>query len=156
MPTKKKEIQQGNLREDKTPSEAVTLADDEERARIAQILEMGLVTDMIAVKDKDPNKRYVWVRERDTDISKFSLLGYELEVVGEEEKVHGAGDNRKRVGDVVLMSIPRTRYDLIQSVREERRKKRQRSPIKEYKKRAAEAAARGEAAPPLDLAPQEE
>ena len=72
------------------------------------------------------------------------------------EQVHGAGDNRKRVGDVVLMSIPRERYDLIQSVREERRKKRQRSPIKEYKRRAAAAAAKGEAAPPLDLAPQQE
>ena len=156
MATKKIERQQSDERVDKTPAEAVKLADDDERARIAQILEMGLVTDMIAVKDKDPNKRYVWVRERDTDISKFSLLGYELEAVGEDEKVHGAGDNRKRVGDVVLMSIPRARYDLIQSVREERRKKRQRSPIKEYKRRAAQAAAKGEAAPPLDLAPQEE
>ena len=153
---KKVEHQQGDNRPDLKPEVAQVMAEDEERARIAQILEMGLVTDMIAVKDKDPIKRYVWVRERDTDISKFSLLGYELEAVGEDEQVHGAGDNRKRVGDVVLMSIPRERYNLIQSVREDRRRKRQNSPIKEYKKRATEAAARGEAAMPLDLAPQQE
>lgn len=125
-------------------------AELEERARIAEILSMGLVTDMIRVKEPDPKKRYAWVRENDADIQKFQALGYSIET--EEGKgEHATGDNRRRVGDVVLMSVPRERYELIESVRSEQKRKRLTSPVKEYKERAAAAAARGEAAPPVDF-----
>jgi len=135
-------------RADKTPDEALALAaDEDERARIAQILEMGLVTDMISVDDGEPDRRYVWVRERDVDIKKYNLLGYRVETdVG--DTVHGTGDNRRRVGDVVLMSCGRERYELIQSVQQERKDRRYKNPVKEYMSRAKAASARGQAATP--------
>lgn len=135
-------------RADKTPDEALALAaDEDERARIAQILEMGLVTDMISVDNADPERRYVWVRERDVDIKKYGLLGYRVETdVG--ETTHGTGDDRRRVGDVVLMSVDRDRYELIQSVQQERKDRRYKNPVKEYMNRAKAAASRGQAATP--------
>lgn len=122
----------------------------DERARIAEVLSMGLVTEMIRVKDADPDKRYAWVRENDGDIQKFQMLGYSIETE-EGEGEHATGDNRRRVGDVILMSVPRSRYELIEDVRSEQKRKRLASPVKEYKARAAAAAAKGEAAPPVDF-----
>lgn len=123
---------------------------ESEKARIAQILSSGLTFDMLRIEEKDPKKRYCYVRERDVDIAKYRALGYELET-DQPAGEHKTGDNRKRVGDVVLMSIDRDRYDLIQEVRREQVMRRRRVPIEEYKKRAAQAAAREEAAPPIDL-----
>ena len=139
-------------RVDKTPKQAEQLAKNiqAEKARIAEVLGRGLVTDMIEVNDGDPSRRYAWVRERDLDIKKFEALGYRVETEA-GEGAHGTGDNRRRVGDVILMSCDRDRYDLIEEVRREQRKKRLTSPVEEYKRRAAAAASRGEAAEPLDL-----
>ena len=64
-----------------TPEQALAKAAelDTEKARIAEVLSRGIVTDMITVKDGQPDKRYAWVRENDGDISKFKMLGYEVE-----------------------------------------------------------------------------
>lgn len=123
---------------------------DEEKARIAEVLSRGLVTDMITVRDGKPDRRYAWVRENDADIKKFQLLGYEVETeAGEGE--HQTGDNRRRVGDVILMSCSRKQHDLIEEVRSEQKRKRLDSPVKAYKARAEAAARAGEAAPPIDF-----
>lgn len=135
-----------------TPKQALAKAAelDKEKARIAEVLSMGVVTDMIRVKDARDDRRYAWVRENDGDIQKFQLLGYEVETqAGEGE--HATGDDRRRVGDVILMSCARERYELIEEVRSEQKRKRLASPVKEYKERAAAAARIGEAAPPVDF-----
>ena len=139
-------------RVDKTPKQAEILAKNlqAEKARIAEVLGRGLVTDMIEVTDGDPSRRYAWIRERDLDIKKYEALGYRVETEA-GKGAHGTGDSRRRVGDVILMSCDRDRYDLIEEVRREQRKKRLSSPVEEYKRRASAAAARGEAAEPLDL-----
>lgn len=140
------------VRKDMTPKQAQAKAAelDSEKARIAEILSMGLVTDMIRVKDAKPDRRYAWIRENEGDIQKFQLLGYEIETeAGEGE--HQTGDDRRRVGDVILMSCDRERYELIEEVRSEQKRKRLTSPVKEYKERAEAAARRGEAAPPVDF-----
>jgi len=122
----------------------------EEKARIAQILSSGLTADMLKVPEADPSKRYAYIRERDVDIAKYSSLGYEL-VTDQPAGEHDAGDGRRRVGDVVLMSIDRSRHELIEQVRLEQAERRKNVPIDEYKRRAAAGAMKGEAAPPLDL-----
>ena len=135
-----------------TPEQALAKAAelDTEKARIAEVLSRGIVTDMITVKDGQPDKRYAWVRENDGDISKFKMLGYEVETeAGQGE--HQTGDDTRRVGDVILMSCAMEQYELIQEVRSEQKRKRLSSPVKEYKKRAEAAAAIGEAAPPVDF-----
>jgi hypothetical protein len=150
MPESGTKVQQ--KRADVSPKAAQSRAASlqEEKARIAEVLGRGLVSDMIEIKDGDPSRRYAWIRERDLDIKKFEALGYRIETDA-GEGAHGTGDNRRRVGDVILMSCSRDRYDLIEEVRREQRRKRIDSPIKEYKARAAAAAARDQAAPPLDL-----
>ncbi|MFC1750610.1 hypothetical protein ACFL2V_17595 [Pseudomonadota bacterium] len=110
---------------------------------------MGLVTDAIRVEDGDPNRRYAYVRELDIDIKKFEALGYRIETQ-EGEGLHGTGDNRRRVGDVILMSTDRARYDLIQEVKAERVAQRMDSPVRDYKKRAAQGV-RADAAVEADL-----
>jgi hypothetical protein len=135
-----------------TPEQALAKAAelDKEKARIAEVLSRGIVTDMITVKDGRKDRRYAWVRENDGDIAKFKMLGYEVETeAGTGE--HQTGDDTRRVGDVILMSCPMEQYELIEEVRSEQKRKRLASPVKEYKKRAAEAAARDEAAPPVDF-----
>jgi hypothetical protein len=137
-------------RTDKTAEEALHMADDDEKARIAQILSMGLVSDMIAIKDGSPDRRYVWVRERDIDIEKFKLLGYGLELeVGEGE--HDTGDSVKRTGDCVLMSVDKDRYALIEGVKAEQRARRAESPIRDYKNQAQRGVDQGTAVSPLDF-----
>jgi len=135
-----------------TPEQALAKAAklDEEKARIAEVLSRGIVTDMITVKDGRPDRRYAWVRENDGDISKFKMLGYDIETeAGTGE--HQTGDDTRRVGDVILMSCSMEQYELIEEVRSEQKRKRLSSPVKEYKKRAEAAAAMGEAAPPVDF-----
>ena len=135
-----------------SPAKAKAKAEglEEEKARIAQILSSGLTFDMLKVPNPDPSKRYAHIRERDVDIAKYRALGYEL-VTDQPAGEHDAGDGRRRIGDVVLMSIDQSRYDLIQEVRQEQVERRKNVPIKEYKRRAAAMAAKGQAAPPLDL-----
>lgn len=145
-------VVRSGVREDMTPKQAQAKAAelDKEKARIAEILSMGLVTDMIRVKDAKPDRRYAWIRENEGDIQKFQLLGYEIETAAGKGE-HQTGDDRRRVGDVILMSCNRERYELIEEVRSEQKKKRLNSPVKEYKERAEAAARRGEAAPPVDF-----
>lgn len=135
-----------------TPKAAIMKAQElsEEKAKIAQILSSGLTADMLKVPSPDPDKRYAYVRERDVDIAKYRSLGYEL-VTDQPAGEHDAGDSRRRVGDVVLMSIDRGRHALIEEVREEQVERRKNVGIEEYKRRAAKAAAMGDAAPPIDL-----
>jgi hypothetical protein len=147
----KVEVRKLGDRADKSAIEAMSEAEVvAEKARLLQVLGMGLVTDAIRVDDADPNRRYAYVRERDIDIKKFEALGYRVETQ-KGEGTHGAGDNRRRVGDVILMSVDRARHDLIEEVRREKVAARMDSPVREYKERATSAAAKSQAAPPIDL-----
>lgn len=139
-------------REDLTPEEAAIRAEElqNEKARIAQVLAQGLVTDMIRVEDGDPNRRYIYVRERDVDVQKYEALGYRVETEAGEGK-HGTASNKRRVGDVILMSVPKDRHDLIEQVRAERVKTRLNSPVREYKDKSAAGVKSGSAVEALDL-----
>lgn len=124
------------------------------KARIAQILSTGLTAQMLRIKHKDPSKRYCYIRNRDVDIERYQALGYVLDTdQPKKENVHKTGDDRKVVGDTVLMSIGREDFELIEEVKSEMVERRHASnPAQvEYMKQAEKAAARGEAAPPLDL-----
>ena len=148
---KKVDVRKLGDRADKTPDEALTGAERaKEKARLLQVLGMGLVTDAIRVDDGDPNRRYAYVRETDIDVKKFEALGYRVETQ-EGEGTHGAGDNRRRVGDVILMSTDRARYELIEEVKAERVAQRMDSPVRDYKKRAAEGVRKDAAVESVDL-----
>lgn len=138
-----------------SPRQAKEKADalKKKKAKIAQILSTGLTAQMLRIKHNDPSKRYVYVRNRNVDIERFSSLGYELDLDQPKDSEHKTGDSRKVVGDTVLMSIGREDYELIEEVKAEMVERRHAdNPAQvEYMKQAEKAAARGEAAPPVDL-----
>lgn len=139
-------------REDKTPDEAKAKAEElaEFESKVLQILSQGVTTHALNVQDADPNKRYVWVREDGDAISRMKSLGYVVEKE-EGEGMHGTGDGTRRVGDVILMSISRDRYEIIQEVQRREKARRVADPIKKYKKQSEEGVQRGQAVPAIDL-----
>lgn len=104
---------------------------EEQKARIAELLSRGLMNDRLAVPDGDPNRHYVWVREREEDVDRYIELGYRLErEAGEGE--HETPDNRRRVGDLVLMSTEMSNREVILQVKEEMKEKNLKMGEKEY------------------------
>ena len=118
-----------------TPEEAEAKAKElaEKKARIVQVLSRGVLNDRLAQSQNlDSSQVGLWVRETREDVDRIRALGGELVTGGDVEGLHGAGDGRKRVGDLVLMSMPRDDYELIQLVRAERRAARLNRGKKEY------------------------
>lgn len=132
-------------REDVSPEEA--LSRSEKKAKIAQLLRRGLVNSRLEVSDGDPNKYYCWVREHDPDIERMHTLGFEIETEA-GKGTHGAGDNRRRIGDVILMSTSKDNYEIIQEVRSEQKARKSQLGKREYLRRVASS--QGSAAPALD------
>ncbi len=126
-------------REDKTPEEAVSLS--ERKAKLAQVLQRGMIADRLKVKNPDPDKVYEWIREEDTEMDRHLALGFvlELEDGSTQNRLHGTGDNRCRVGDVILMSTSVENYDLIQQVRMDQKAKKSTLGKEEYLRRARSA-----------------
>jgi hypothetical protein len=139
-------------RKDSTPAKAERTAEEiaAYKAKVAQVLSQGVVGHQLQMFDAEDDRRYAYIRETDADINRYKALGYRVETEM-EEGMHGTGDGKRRIGDTILMSIPKDDYAIIEEFKREQNKKKMSSPIKEYKERAAAAAARGMAAPPIDL-----
>lgn len=100
-----KDLEPETEREDRDVEEVLAELSE---AQIAQILDRGVVNDRLAVK-LPPDRVGYWVRERGDDIERYKALGGRIERTTEvgNQGLHGAADDRIRVGDVILMSIPR-------------------------------------------------
>lgn len=137
------------MRRDKSPDEVL---DAVERARrkqqVAQVLTRGhLNSKMQAVIDSlPPDKRGVFVREREDDIIRYRNLGYEIEMDLDVPGLHGTGDGRVRIGDVILMTTTRENHELIQEVKTERAFDKRMTERNRYMEMAQSEAA----APPFD------
>ena len=111
------------VKKDLTPDKAKERA--ERKAKLAQVLDRGMVSARIAVKNPDPNKHYEWPRNTETDIDRWKSLGFELE---QDKKVavklHGQGDSRIVVGDAVLMSTSRENFEILEELKTERKARR--------------------------------
>ena len=102
---------------DTTAAEAMTKA--QRKAKLAQVLDRGMVSDRLVVKNPDPNKHYEWCRDTEIDIDRWRSLGFEVETeVG--EGLHGKGDNRRVVGDAILMSCLRENFEILGELKAER------------------------------------
>ena len=105
-----------------SPQEALKKAKtlEEKKKFFVQVLSRGVVNDRLDVKSKLPKGRKpLWIRDRDEDIQRILALGGRIEKsedVG-EAGLHGTGDNRIRVGDVILMSIAEEDYSLLQDIK---------------------------------------
>ncbi len=117
------------VKKDLTPDKAKERA--ERKAKLAQVLDRGMVSARIAVKDPDPNKHYEWPRNTDVDIDRWKSLGFELEQDKKVSKgLHGQGDSRIVVGDAVLMSTSRENFEILEELKAERKAKRARMDAK--------------------------
>lgn len=131
----------------------------EKKAKIAQLLDRGIVNDKLDVEKLlgdgyREDRHYEWVRETDTDIDRARALGFNIvnrsDVDLDSEEVHDASDDRIRIGDVILMSCDRERHELIQEAKEEKRVEKYGEPTQEYVRRAQK-----QGAPPVGQSMEE-
>lgn len=122
-------------RPDLSPAEAEAKA-EKELAKILQVLSRGLINDELANVDVGKDRFPVWVRDRDIDIQKYKALGYRLENDDEGKSIHPTGDNRRRLGDVVLMSIEKDRRNLIEKAKQKRLEQKLDAGKRYYRERA--------------------
>ena len=119
---------------DTTVAEAMTKA--QRKAKLAQVLDRGMVSDRLVVKDADPRKHYEWCRDTEIDIDRWRSLGFEVEQE-KGEGLHGKGDSRRVVGDAVLMSCSKENFEILEELKAERKeRKRRMNAKKEYLMRA--------------------
>ena len=119
---------------DTTVAEAMTKA--QRKAKLAQVLDRGMVSDRLVVKDADPRKHYEWCRDTEIDIDRWRSLGFEVEAE-RGEGLHGKGDDRRVVGDAVLMSCSKQNFEILEELKGERKeRKRRMNAKKEYLMRA--------------------
>ena len=119
---------------DMTAAEAMTKA--QRKAKLAQVLDRGMVSDRLVVKKPDPSKHYEWCRDTEIDIDRWRSLNFEVEM-DKGEGLHGKGDGRKVVGDAVLMSCSKENFEILEELKEERKaRKRKMNAKKEYVQRA--------------------
>lgn len=98
---------------------------DEHKARLAQILDRGITNEKLNVEFLEADGLVgCWVRENDGDIAKYHALGFEIYEDEEQKGLHGTADNRRRVGDVILMFTSIDNWNILQEINEDRKKKR--------------------------------
>lgn len=115
---------------DTTAAEAMTKA--ERKAKLAQVLDRGMVSERLVVKDADPRKHYEWCRNTEIDIDRWRSLNFEVELE-RGEGLHGQGDDRRVVGDAVLMSCSKQNFEILGELKAERKeRKRKMNAKKEY------------------------
>lgn len=100
---------------------------EERRARLAEVLDRGVVGDKLRVNVKD-DMHYEWPH-RD-DVTRMQSLGFrvaraeDIETGLEDARMHDTGDGKIRIGDTVLMvcdkevkedidAVKRKRYDAV-------------------------------------------
>ncbi len=117
-----------------TASDAEKIAERaRKKARLVQVMDKGFLQTRLAEANKIADGWVgLWVRDTNEDVARMDALGAELVTDDKIGGLHGAGDGRKRVGDLILMRMPQDDYELIQEVRSEQRLARLARGRKEY------------------------
>lgn len=109
-------------KKDLTPEEVDQLLVN--KSHIAQVLDRGLTVERLSVKHLLPPDRIgFFVRDRTDSIQRMKALGARVEVLPEETRErlgHDSADGTYKVGDVILMTMSRQQYNLVQQVNDER------------------------------------
>lgn len=137
---KKKEERRDD--EEMTPEEAERLA-EEKIARITQVLSKGILNEKLSsILERSVPAGYVgkFVRDTEEDIIRYQNLGYTFEVTPEARGLHGTGDGRVRVGDLVLMTISREDRNILSIARRREVQRKLSAGRKEYTRPAERAA----------------
>lgn len=91
----------------------------EKKARLARILERGMVADRLAVEL--PADVYgEWVANDPSEIYRMKILGFEIDrEYATSRALHSEGDGKSIVGDTVFMICDRDTKDLLDEIRRE-------------------------------------
>lgn len=101
-------------------AENATETIQERRARIATILERGIINTRLNV-ELPPDMHGEWCRDDAVQIDRMRSLGFDIEKEhGFKGSLHDGGDGAARVGDVIFMTCSQDNYELIQEVKRER------------------------------------
>lgn len=90
------------------------------KAKLAQVLERGIVADRLQVPL--PDSVYgEWVVNDKAEIYRMQGLGFEVDTTyAKQRALHNEGDDRSIVGDVVFMTCDKETHNLIEEVRREK------------------------------------
>jgi hypothetical protein len=82
------------------------------KAKYAQLLTRGYIVDRMAVENADPNMHYEWVLNEPYELHRKDALGFKITTgkAGPTYITNSVGDERKVVGDCVLMELPKEDY----------------------------------------------
>lgn len=90
---------------------------EEFRARIIQIRERGLVIDALAV-DLPDDLHGEWVHNDAVSINQKEILGFGIDTEYSVKKaITDGGDGTGRVGDVIYMTQPKWKHDMLEGER---------------------------------------
>lgn len=125
-----------------SPEEAARIA-EEKIARVTQVLSKGILNEKLAsiIERSVPKGRIgKFVRDSEEDIIRYQNLGYTFEVNAGARGLHGTGDGRIRVGDLVLMTISQEDREILNIVRNRAIQQKLSAGRKEYTRPAERAA----------------
>jgi hypothetical protein len=114
-------------------------SESEYEARIAQVLERGIVLDRLRV-DLPDDQYGEWIKDDPASIKEAELLGFKIDrEFAPKRSIHDDGTGVARMGDAIYMTIPKSRKQIIDRVKLKRRKERhnpaQQGEEQEYKAR---------------------
>lgn len=89
----------------------------QKKARLAQVLDRGIVGDRLRV-DLPADVHGEWIFNDMTEIMRMEALGFRIDdVYAPKRALHGTGDGRSVVGDVVFMTCPMENHELIEEIK---------------------------------------
>ena len=139
LETAPKNVEEKRFKAPVSPREKA-LSIQEKRAKFVQVLSRGIVNDRLKLADRvAEGYKGFWVRDRPEDIDRVKALGG---VIVEQDSMpekglHGTGDNRVKIGDVILMQINAEDYSVIQDIKSEWTRNRLTAGRRLYKENAA-------------------
>jgi len=89
------------------------LSDEDYVARLATVLDRGLVSTYLSVDNLPPDLHGEWVPNDPIDIDRMKALGFEVDTKY-ASAMHGGGTGEKVVGDVLHMVQPMRQHILIE------------------------------------------
>lgn len=96
----------------------------ERKARLARILERGIIADRLAV-DLPKDKYGEWVSDDPVEIARMQALGFEVDTeFAPNVSLHSSGTKAGKIGDVIHMICSRENKDILEEIRKENYDKR--------------------------------
>jgi len=105
------------------------------RGRVVEIGTRGLAIDALHV-DLPSNIHGEWVHDDAASIAEKQVLGYEVDTVhaAKSKQVHSDGTGKAKYSDVIFMTIPKWKQDIIQEERTKDLKQRHSGKVKKEEK----------------------